>query len=82
MLCSPHWSPSRKATANEQAPRNRSLSPSAVIILPGSTPHFHCAKSGEYVTQVTVMGPLDWNTSARKTIRETTTRSRSLNSFS
>jgi len=58
VLCSPHWSPSRKATANEQAPRNRSLSPSAVIILPGSTPHFHWAKSGEYVTQVTVMGPL------------------------
>ena len=32
--------------------------PGAVIILPGSTPHFHCAKSGEYVTQVTAMGPL------------------------
>ena len=32
--------------------------PGAVIILPGSTPHFHCAKSGEYVTQVTAIGPL------------------------
>src|ERR1700738_1183809 len=32
--------------------------PGAVIILPGSTPHFHWAKSGEYVTQVTAMGPL------------------------
>jgi len=30
----------------------------AVIILPGNTPHFHWAKSGEYVTQVTAMGPL------------------------
>jgi hypothetical protein len=28
-----------------------------MIILPGNTPHFHGAKSGEYVTQVTVMGP-------------------------
>ena len=32
--------------------------PGAVIILPGDTPHFHWAKSGEYVTQVTAMGPL------------------------
>jgi len=24
--------------------------PGAVIILPGNTPHFHWAKSGEYVT--------------------------------
>jgi len=30
----------------------------AVVILPGNTPHFHWAKSGEYVTQVTAMGPL------------------------
>ena len=30
----------------------------AVIILPGNTPHFHWAKSGEYITQVTAMGPL------------------------
>jgi hypothetical protein len=29
-----------------------------VIILPGNTPHFHWAKSGEYVTQITAMGPL------------------------
>jgi len=28
------------------------------IILPGNTPHFHWAKSGEYVTQITAMGPL------------------------
>lgn len=32
--------------------------PGAVIILPGNTPHFHWAKSSEYVTQVTAMGPL------------------------
>src|ERR1700722_20173230 len=32
--------------------------PGSVIILPGDTPHFHWAKSGEYVTQVTAIGPL------------------------
>jgi quercetin dioxygenase-like cupin family protein len=32
--------------------------PGSVIILPGNTPHFHWAKSSEYVTQVTAMGPL------------------------
>jgi quercetin dioxygenase-like cupin family protein len=32
--------------------------PGAVIILPGNTAHFHWAKSGEYVTQVTAIGPL------------------------
>jgi quercetin dioxygenase-like cupin family protein len=32
--------------------------PGSVIVLPGDTPHFHCAKSGEYVTQVTAIGPL------------------------
>ena len=31
--------------------------PGAVIILPGDTSHFHWAKSGEYVTQVTAIGP-------------------------
>ncbi len=30
----------------------------AVIVLPGNTPHFHWAKSSEYVTQVTAIGPL------------------------
>jgi hypothetical protein len=33
--------------------------PGAVIVLPGGTPHFHWAKSGEYVTQVTAIGPLN-----------------------
>jgi hypothetical protein len=32
--------------------------PGSVIILPGDTWHFHWAKSGEYVTQVTAIGPL------------------------
>jgi hypothetical protein len=27
------------------------------IILPGNTHHFHWAKSGEYVTQITALGP-------------------------
>jgi quercetin dioxygenase-like cupin family protein len=32
--------------------------PGAVIVLPGGQAHFHWAKSGEYVTQVTAIGPL------------------------
>jgi quercetin dioxygenase-like cupin family protein len=32
--------------------------PGAVIVLPGGTPHFHWAKSGAYVTQVSAIGPL------------------------
>lgn len=32
--------------------------PGAVVVLPGDTAHFHWAKSGEYVTQVTAIGPL------------------------
>lgn len=32
--------------------------PGAVIILPGNTSHFHWAKSGDYITQVTGLGPL------------------------
>jgi quercetin dioxygenase-like cupin family protein len=30
----------------------------SVIVLPGNTSHFHWAKSREYVTQVTAIGPL------------------------
>ena len=30
----------------------------AVIVLPANTSHFHWAKSGEYITQVTAIGPL------------------------
>ena len=32
--------------------------PGSIIVLPGDTWHFHFAKSGEYVTQVTAIGPL------------------------
>lgn len=32
--------------------------PGDVVILPGGTPHFHWARSGEYVTQITAIGPL------------------------
>ena len=32
--------------------------PGSVIVVPGNTSHFHWAKSGEYVTQVTAIGPL------------------------
>ena len=32
--------------------------PGCLVVLPGDTPHFHSAKSGEYVTQVTAIGPL------------------------
>lgn len=48
--------------------------PGSVIILPGDTAHFHWAKSGEYVTQVTAIGPLgleymDANDDPRSKIR-------------
>jgi quercetin dioxygenase-like cupin family protein len=32
--------------------------PGSVVVLPGGTAHFHWAKSGEYVTQVTATGPI------------------------
>ena len=32
--------------------------PGSVVVLPGNTPHFHWARSGEYVSQVTAIGPL------------------------
>lgn len=36
----------------------KAYGPGSVIVLPGNTPHFHWARSGEYVTQVTGTGPL------------------------
>ena len=36
----------------------RAYPPGSVIILPGNTSHFHWAKSSEYITQVTAIGPL------------------------
>jgi len=32
--------------------------PGTVVVLPGGQPHFHWARSGEYVTQVSAIGPL------------------------
>jgi len=32
--------------------------PGSLIVLPGGQPHFHWAKSGDYITQVTAIGPL------------------------
>ena len=32
--------------------------PGSLVVLPGETWHFHWAKSGEYVTQVSAIGPL------------------------
>jgi quercetin dioxygenase-like cupin family protein len=43
------------------AEKLKAHAPGSVIILPGNTPHFHWAKSGEYVTQVNANGPLGLN---------------------
>jgi quercetin dioxygenase-like cupin family protein len=32
--------------------------PGSIVVLPGNTHHFHWAKSGEYISQVTAIGPL------------------------
>jgi quercetin dioxygenase-like cupin family protein len=32
--------------------------PGSVVVLPGNTPHFHWAKSGEYVSQIIAVGPI------------------------
>jgi quercetin dioxygenase-like cupin family protein len=40
------------------AEKLEAYSPGAVVVLPGNTSHFHWAKSSEYVTQVTAIGPL------------------------
>jgi quercetin dioxygenase-like cupin family protein len=34
------------------------FAPGSVVVLPGGQAHFHWAKSGEYVTQVSAIGPL------------------------
>src|SRR5262249_49943941 len=55
------------AMGNGSKPSQRALStatgmqafpPGSVIERPGNTPHFHWAKSGEDITQVTAIGPL------------------------
>jgi quercetin dioxygenase-like cupin family protein len=40
------------------ADRLQAYPPGSVIVLPGDTSHFHWARSGEYITQVTAIGPL------------------------
>jgi quercetin dioxygenase-like cupin family protein len=40
------------------ADRMKAYPPGSVLVLPGDTFHFHWARSGEYITQVTGMGPL------------------------
>ena len=40
------------------AAKLQAFPPGSVIVLPGNTSHFHWAKSSEYVTQVTAIGPL------------------------
>jgi quercetin dioxygenase-like cupin family protein len=35
--------------------------PGSVLVLPGGEPHFHWAKSGEYVAQISAIGPLGFN---------------------
>jgi quercetin dioxygenase-like cupin family protein len=34
------------------------FAPGSLIVLPGGQPHFHWAKTGEYITQVNAIGPL------------------------
>ncbi|HZC16417.1 MAG TPA: cupin domain-containing protein [Caulobacteraceae bacterium] len=38
--------------------RLTAFAPGSVIVLPGDQRHFHWARSGEYITQVTAIGPL------------------------
>lgn len=40
------------------ADKLKAYPPGAVIVLPGNTSHFHWAKSSEYITQITAIGPL------------------------
>ncbi len=35
--------------------------PGSVVVLPGGQAHFHWARSGDYITQVSAMGPLGLN---------------------
>jgi quercetin dioxygenase-like cupin family protein len=35
--------------------------PGSVVVLPGGQAHFHWARSGDYVTQISAIGPLGLN---------------------
>ena len=39
----------------------QAFAPGSIVILPGNTPHFHWAASGEYITQLSGSGPLGIN---------------------
>ena len=39
----------------------KAFAPGSVVVLPGNTPHFHWARSGEYISQVSAIGPLGLN---------------------
>ncbi len=41
-----------------EADKLKAYPPGSVVVLPGNTYHYHWAQSGEYVTQVTAIGPL------------------------
>lgn len=43
---------------NFDGEKMRDFPPGSVVVLPGNMSHFHWARSGEYVTQVTAIGPL------------------------
>jgi len=43
---------------NFEADKLHAYPPGSVIVLPGNTFHYHWARSGEYVTQITAIGPL------------------------
>ena len=40
------------------ADKMQEFPPGSVVVLPANTSHFHWARFGEYVTQVTAIGPL------------------------
>jgi hypothetical protein len=66
----PHWHPEDRIYtvmsgvfyiglgSEFDAEKLQAYPPGAVVVLPGRTTHFHWAKSGEYVTQVSAIGPL------------------------
>jgi quercetin dioxygenase-like cupin family protein len=66
----PHWHPEDRVYTvisgvfyiglgdQFDAEKLQAYPPGSVIVLPGNTSHFHWAKSSEYVTQVTAIGPL------------------------
>ena len=66
----PHWHPEDRIYtvisgvfyiglgAHFDSEKLEAYPPGAVVVLRGGTPHFHWARSGEYVTQVSAIGPL------------------------